>query len=62
MRPVGGQRVTTSVRAGDLHREQSVDHGEAHAVAAVGWLLAFLPWVLRSAGIYLRPRIDGRPG
>lgn len=32
------------------------------AVAAAGWLLAFLPWVLRSAGIYLRPRADGRPG
>ena len=31
-------------------------------LAALGWLLAFLPWVLRSAGIYLRPRIDRRPG
>lgn len=33
-----------------------------HVVAALGWLLAFLPWVLRSAGIYLRPREDGKPG
>ncbi len=32
------------------------------AVAAVGWLLAFMPWVLRSAWIYLTPRRDGRPG
>lgn len=32
------------------------------AVAAVGWLLAFLPWVLRSLGIYLSPRADGKPG
>ncbi len=32
------------------------------AVAAFGWLLAFLPWVLNHAGIYLRPRIDGKPG
>ena len=32
------------------------------AVAAAGWLLAFLPWVLRSLAIYLRPRADGRPG
>ena len=31
-------------------------------LAAAGWLVAFLPWVLRSAWIYLRPRIDGRPG
>lgn len=32
------------------------------ATAAVGWLLAFLPWVLRSAWIYLSPRVDGQPG
>jgi len=31
-------------------------------VAGYGWLLAFLPWVLRSAWIYLTPRKDGRPG
>ncbi|SEJ04333.1 NnrS family protein [Frateuria terrea] len=31
-------------------------------VAACGWLVAFLPWVLRSARIYLTPRLDGRPG
>ena len=31
-------------------------------IAAYGWLLAFLPWVLRSAWIYLTPRVDGRPG
>ncbi len=30
--------------------------------AAAGWLLVFLPWVLRSAWIYLMPRVDGRPG
>lgn len=33
-----------------------------HAVAALGWLLAFTPWVLRSLKIYTTPRIDGRPG
>ena len=32
------------------------------AAAAVGWLLAFLPWVLRSGWIYLTPRADGQPG
>jgi uncharacterized protein involved in response to NO len=31
-------------------------------VAAFGWLVAFLPWVLRSAWIFLTPRIDGKPG
>ncbi|MEP6939933.1 MAG: NnrS family protein [Rudaea sp.] len=31
-------------------------------IAAFGWLLAFLPWVLRSLLIYASPRIDGRPG
>jgi uncharacterized protein involved in response to NO len=31
-------------------------------IAAAGWLVAFAPWVLRSAWIYLTPRADGRPG
>lgn len=30
--------------------------------SALAWLLAFLPWVLRSAWVYLTPRLDGRPG
>ena len=30
--------------------------------AAVGWSLAFAPWVLRSGWIYATPRADGRPG
>lgn len=38
------------------------DPGFWQAVAAVGWLLAFLPWVVRSSRIYLRPRSDGKPG
>ena len=38
------------------------DAGLWQALAAISWLLAFLPWVLRSANIYLRPRIDQRPG
>jgi uncharacterized protein involved in response to NO len=32
------------------------------AIAAVGWLVAFAPWVLRSTWIYLTPRADGRSG
>ena len=31
-------------------------------IAGCGWLLAFAPWVLRSAWIYLTPRADGKPG
>ena len=33
-----------------------------HAVAGIGWLVAFLPWVTRLGRIYLSPRADGRPG
>ncbi len=32
------------------------------AAAAVGWVLAFAPWVLRVGRIYLSPRVDGKPG
>lgn len=32
------------------------------AIAALGWLVAFAPWVLRSAWIYLTPRRDGAAG
>jgi uncharacterized protein involved in response to NO len=32
------------------------------ALAAVGWLVAFAPWLLRIGRIYLSPRVDGKPG
>jgi len=32
------------------------------AIAAVGWLVALLPWVARIGRIYLSPRMDGKPG
>lgn len=32
------------------------------AVAAIGWVAAFMPWVARSGWIYLTPRTDGREG
>jgi len=32
------------------------------AIAAVGWLVALLPWVARLGRIYLSPRKDGKPG
>jgi uncharacterized protein involved in response to NO len=31
-------------------------------LAAAGWLLAFLPWALRSARIYMTPCSDGKAG
>ena len=33
-----------------------------HALAAIGWLVAFAPWVARSSWIYLSPRVDGKDG
>lgn len=33
-----------------------------HAAAAIGWLVAFVPWVVRLGRIYLTPRVDGKPG
>jgi uncharacterized protein involved in response to NO len=32
------------------------------AAAALGWLVAFAPWVIRSSWIYLTPRSDGQTG
>lgn len=32
------------------------------AVAGLGWLVAFAPWIARIGRIYLSPRADGRPG
>jgi uncharacterized protein involved in response to NO len=38
-------------------------HPQAWLIAAaVGWLLAFAPWVLRSLWLYVTPRADGKPG
>lgn len=42
--------------------ELAPDQMAWQAAAAIGWLLAFAPWVLRSLGIYLSPRADGKPG
>lgn len=33
-----------------------------HVAAAIGWLVAFAPWVVRIGRIYLSPRADGQPG
>ena len=42
--------------------EFAPDSLRAQAVAALGWIIAFAPWVLRSTWIYLTPRADGARG
>ncbi|HRN60839.1 MAG TPA: NnrS family protein [Luteimonas sp.] len=32
------------------------------ALSALGWLLVLSPWGMRIGGIYLSPRVDGKPG
>lgn len=44
------------------YAEVAQDSGGWLAIAAFAWLIAFLPWTLRSLWIYLTPRIDGNPG
>jgi uncharacterized protein involved in response to NO len=50
-------QITTLVR---ITGEFTQDILVWHSAAGVLWLLAFLPWVLRSIWIYLTPRADGR--
>jgi len=45
-----------------VHAEMSAHAALWLLLAAAGWLLAFLPWVVRSIWIYLTPRIDHQPG
>ena len=52
-------QVTACIR---IAAELMSDAQAWQAVAALCWLLAFLPWVLRSGWIYLTPRTDGQPG
>ncbi len=52
-------QITCIVRIG---AELAQDWLAWQAVAAFGWLLAFLPWVLWAARIYLLPRADGKAG
>jgi uncharacterized protein involved in response to NO len=52
-------QLTTVTR---ILAELAADSPVWQAAAAIGWLVAFLPWVLRSAWIYLTPRADGGAG
>jgi uncharacterized protein involved in response to NO len=42
--------------------EVATDRWAWMAIAALAWLLAFLPWVARSLWILATPRADGQPG
>jgi uncharacterized protein involved in response to NO len=42
--------------------ELSADVFLWQALAAIGWLVAFAPWVVRIGRIYLSPRVDGKAG
>jgi uncharacterized protein involved in response to NO len=52
-------QLTTVLR---IAAEARADALAWQAAAGALWLCAFLPWVLGSAGIYLRPRVDGKAG
>ena len=54
--------VIQLVTATRIAAELMPDQWAWQAVAAIGWLLAFAPWVLASLRIYFTPRADGRPG
>ena len=54
--------VIQLVAATRIVAELMPDQWAWQAVAAIGWLLAFAPWVLASLRIYFTPRADGRPG
>jgi uncharacterized protein involved in response to NO len=45
-----------------IQAEFMVDAPRWLLVAALAWLIAFLPWVLRSLWIFVTPRVDGKPG
>ncbi|MGO4551348.1 NnrS family protein [Lysobacter sp. 2RAF19] len=42
--------------------ELAADPLRWQAIAAIGWLVALSPWVVRLGHIHLAPRIDGKPG
>lgn len=42
--------------------ELGVDFWAWNAIAALGWVLVLLPWLLQCLWIWSTPRIDGKPG
>ena len=55
-------RLASRAPLGRVLAEVLPDTAAWQALAGLGWLVAFLPWVARIGRIYLRPRADGRPG
>lgn len=52
-------QIVTAMR---VAAEMLPDAAAWQALAAIGWLVAFAPWVVRIGRIYLSPRTDGKPG
>jgi uncharacterized protein involved in response to NO len=50
------------VAIGRVLSELQSDPMSGFAFTAIGWVVAFLPWVVRSCWIYLTPRVDGKQG
>jgi uncharacterized protein involved in response to NO len=50
------------VAATRIGAEFARDAMQWQTIAALGWLVALLPWVTRIGRIYLSPRKDGKPG
>ncbi len=52
-------QITAVIR---LFTEIFRDPMAGFALAALLWIVGFLPWVVRAGCIYLQPRADGKPG
>ncbi|MGE0081314.1 MAG: NnrS family protein [Thiohalomonadaceae bacterium] len=48
--------------AGDVQAIASSSPVSPNLLAALAWLAALIPWGIRYLAMYLRPRIDGKPG
>jgi uncharacterized protein involved in response to NO len=55
----GAIQLVSVVRIGAEFTRETM---QWQAIAAIGWLVALLPWVARIGRIYLSPRKDGKPG
>ncbi|BCT91702.1 hypothetical protein LYSHEL_07260 [Lysobacter helvus] len=45
-----------------VYSELDADPMRWHVVAAIGWIVALVPWIARLGRIYVTARIDGKPG
>lgn len=57
---LGFQSAAVARIAGDL--PLPIPHGHLYLLAAIIWLACFIPWFVKYAPMYWRPRADGQPG